>query len=79
MSDTKKIALMIFIALLSAPVIAETPHCVTSADAYSITTTQCDNGTVTVVNGPTGIATISSGGDGYSTRCTKVNTGDKSE
>lgn len=75
MSDTKVIALMLLVALHSAPVFAETPHCVASTDTYSITTTQCDNGTVTVVNGRTGIATICSSGNGYETRCQQVDTG----
>lgn len=75
MNNAKFFSLVLLLPLLSTQVHAETPHCVASTDTYSVTTTQCDNGTVTVVNGRTGIATICSSGNGYETRCQQVDTG----
>lgn len=64
---------LIFIMLLSAPALAKVPHCVTST-SQGIIVTQCDNGTVTVANGLTGIVTVCSTEKGADPRCEKVNT-----
>ncbi|WP_288445349.1 hypothetical protein [uncultured Serratia sp.] len=64
---------LIFIALLSAPALAETPHCVTATNEMFIVT-QCDNGTVSVTNGRTGVAVICSSKEASDPRCEKVNT-----
>lgn len=64
---------LIFIALLSTPVLADTPHCVTSTSERMIVT-QCDNGTVSIANGLTGIVTVCSTEKGADPRCEKVNT-----
>lgn len=66
----KKLTLVM---LLSAPAFAETPHCVTST-SQGLIITQCDNGTVTVANGLTGIVTVCSTEKGADPRCEKVNT-----
>lgn len=64
---------LLIIALLSVPAYAETLHCVTSTSERVIVT-QCDNGTVTVANGLTGIVTVCSTEKGADPRCEKVNT-----
>lgn len=66
---------LLLITLLSASAFAETPHCVTVTNEMFIVT-QCDNGTVSVTNGRTGVAVICSSKEASDPRCEKVNTND---
>lgn len=68
------ITLTVLASVLIVPVsiAADNPHCVTSTDGYGITTTQCDNGTVTITNGRDKTATVCTGGSGYSLNCREL-------
>lgn len=51
-------AALITLFIIPGAMAGETPHCVSGTDDYGITTTQCDNGTVTITNGKKGTATV---------------------
>ncbi|EIT6901412.1 hypothetical protein L2Z87_003594 [Salmonella enterica] len=51
-------AALITLFIIPGAMAGETPHCVSGTDDYGITTTQCDNGTVTITNGRKGTATV---------------------
>ncbi|EMY1530740.1 hypothetical protein AAEU76_004513 [Salmonella enterica subsp. enterica serovar Wedding] len=50
----------------------EPPHCVSGTDDYGITTTQCDNGTVTITNGKKGTATVCIADAGFTIACKEI-------
>lgn len=54
MSTITRIALLITVFFTPAVIAEENPHCISSTDGYGVTTTQCDNGYVTVTDGSQG-------------------------
>lgn len=44
-------AALITLSIIPGAMAGEPLHCVSGTDDYGITTTQCDNGTVTITNG----------------------------
>ncbi|HAT3749122.1 TPA: hypothetical protein I8622_002097 [Klebsiella oxytoca] len=48
---TRKLTALIVLFVIPAAVAADNPHCVTAKNGFGATTTQCDDGTVTVTTG----------------------------
>lgn len=53
-----RIAALVIMFVIPAAMADESPHCVAATDSYSVTTVQCDNGTVTVTSGAKKTAVI---------------------
>ncbi|HHD7489637.1 TPA: hypothetical protein ACOVI5_004334 [Klebsiella oxytoca] len=48
---TSKFTALMALFIIPAAVAADNPHCVTAKNGFGATTTQCDDGTVTVTTG----------------------------
>ena len=48
---TRKLAALITLLIIPTAMAADNPHCVTAKNGFGATTTQCDDGTVTVTTG----------------------------
>ncbi|HHG1517701.1 TPA: hypothetical protein ACPUNS_003180 [Klebsiella pneumoniae] len=48
---TSKLIALIVLFVIPAAMAADNPHCVTAKNGFGATTTQCDDGTVTVTTG----------------------------
>ena len=48
---TSKLTALIVLFIIPAAIAADNPHCITGKNSFGATTTQCDDGTVTVTTG----------------------------
>lgn len=48
---TSKLTSLIALFIIPAAMAADNPHCITGNNGFGATTTQCDDGTVTVTTG----------------------------
>lgn len=48
---TSKLTALMVLFIIPAAMAADNPHCVTGKNGFGATTTQCDDGTVTVTTG----------------------------
>ncbi|MGP7371336.1 hypothetical protein [Klebsiella pneumoniae] len=48
---TSKLTALMVLFIIPAALAADNPHCVTGKNGFGATTTQCDDGTVTVTTG----------------------------
>ncbi|EAO2671238.1 hypothetical protein [Salmonella enterica] len=65
-------AALITLSIIPGAMAGEPPHCVSGTDDYGITTTQCDNGTVTITNGKKGTATVCIADAGFTIACKEI-------